>query len=286
MKKIILALTVALATLMLFASCGEGETKSKGTVKLIYVNWSSEIASANVVKAVLQEKMGYTVEAQPVDVGVMWEGIGSGSADVTVAAWLPTTHAHYLEPVKNSVEDLGPNLEGTKLGLVVPKYVTIDSIEELNANADKFKGKIIGIDPGAGLMKMTRKVVEDYELTDMKLITSRDAVMTVALKDAIEKEEWVVVTSWTPHWMFAKWELKYLEDPKGIYGGAEYINTIVRKDLKKDMPEVYAFLDNFKWTPDDMAKVMVWNQEEGADPYETAKRWVEENEDKVNSWLK
>jgi glycine betaine/proline transport system substrate-binding protein len=39
--------------------------------------------------------------------------------------------------------------EGTT-GLVVPAYVTINSIEELNANKDKFKGEIIGI--GGGLM--------------------------------------------------------------------------------------------------------------------------------------
>ena len=39
--------------------------------------------------------------------------------------------------------------------IAVPSYVTIDSIEELNANADKFGGKIVGIEPGSGLMRDT-----------------------------------------------------------------------------------------------------------------------------------
>lgn len=285
MKKRILGLLLVVVTLFAVFSCKKEAKEEAKSIKLIYVNWSSEIASTNVVKAVLEEKLGVDVEMQSVDAGVMWQGIGSGTADAMVAAWLPSTHGHYLEKVKDNVEDLGPNLDGTKLGLVVPSYVEIDSIEEMNSVKDDFKGKIIGIDPGAGLMKLTEELIDVYGL-EYDLITSRDAVMTVALKDAIEKNEPIVVTSWTPHWMFATWDLKYLEDPKNVYGGAEQIHTVVRKGLKEDMPEVYAFLDNFFWTPDDMAQVMVWNQEEGSDPAMTALRWVEENEDKVNEWLK
>ncbi|MDK2822444.1 MAG: glycine betaine/proline transport system substrate-binding protein [Clostridia bacterium] len=257
----------------------------KKTVELSYVEWDSEVASTNVVKAVLQEKMGYEVEITPVGAAAMWQAVASNDVDGMVAAWLPTTHGHYLEEVKDKVVDLGPNLKGTKIGLVVPDYVTIDSIEELNANADKFNGKIIGIDPGAGLMSATEKVIEEYGLTNFELVEGSGATMTAALADAIKNKEWVVVTGWTPHWKFARWDLKYLKDPKNIYGGEENINTIVRKGLKEDMPEVYNFLDKFNWTPEDMAQVMVWNQEEGADPYETAKRWVKENEDKVSKWL-
>jgi glycine betaine/proline transport system substrate-binding protein len=110
--------------------------------------------------------------------------------------------------------------------------------------------------------------------------------MTAALGNAIKKDEWVVVTGWTPHWKFARWKLKYLEDPKDLYGGEEYIGTIVRKGLKKDMPKVYSFLDKFNWTPDQMAELMIWNQEEGADPYKNALKWMKENPKQVESWLK
>ncbi len=134
-------------------------------------------------------------------------------------------------------------------------------------------------------MSKTEKVLEDYALESFELVSGSGATMTAALADAIKNEEWIAVTGWTPHWKFAKWDLKYLDDPKGTYGGEEAIHTIVRKGLKEDMPEVYAFLDNFEWTPDEMAELMVWNQEEDSDPYETAKRWIEENPEKVNAWL-
>jgi glycine betaine/proline transport system substrate-binding protein len=257
----------------------------KGEVELAYVEWSSEVASTNVARAVLQERLGYDVEITPVSAAAMWQAVASGDVDGLVAAWLPTTHQHYLESVQDDVINLGPNLEGTRIGLVVPTYVTIDSIAEMNPVADKFDGKIIGIDPGAGIMSTTEKAIEEYGLTDFELIEGSGATMTATLKAAIDDEQWAVVTGWTPHWKFARWDLKYLDDPKGIYGGSEHIATIVRTGLKDDMPEVYAFLDAFYWEPADMEQVMIWNTEEDADPYETAKRWIEENKDKVDAWL-
>lgn len=284
MKKLLRIITVALALAVVVSGCKSKAPESKGKIELTYVEWSSEVASTNVVKAVLQEKLGYEVEITPVSAAAMWSAIGSGDADGMVAAWLPTTHGHYLEKVADKVDDLGANLQGTRIGLVVPSYVEISSIDEMNSVKDKFNGKIIGIDPGAGLMSKTEKVLEDYEM-DFNLVEGSGATMTAALADAIKNKEWVVVTGWTPHWKFAKWDLKYLEDPKNVYGGEEFIGTIVRKGLKEDMPEVYAFLDNFQWTPEDMAAVMVENQKEGADPYENAKKWVEANPEKVNAWL-
>ncbi len=274
-----------LVALFLLTNVAAGICADKKEVELAYVEWSSEVASTNVVRAVLQERMGYDVEITPVSAAAMWQAVSSGDVDGLVAAWLPTTHGHYLEKVKADVVDLGHNLEGTRIGLVVPEYVTIDSIDDLNKHAEKFDGKIIGIDPGAGIMSTTEKAMEEYGMDKIKLMEGSGATMTAVLKDRIGSKKWVVVTGWTPHWKFAKWDLKYLDDPKEIYGGTEYISTIVRKGLKEDMPEVYNFLDNFKWTAEDMQQVMVWN-DEGGEPYDNAKRWIEENKETVDSWLK
>ncbi|MFO7718398.1 MAG: glycine betaine ABC transporter substrate-binding protein [Thermodesulfobacteriota bacterium] len=277
-------LTLIAMVLSAFILAGVNTAMAKDTVELAYVEWSSEVASTNVVKAVLQEKMGYECEITPVGAAAMWQSVASSDVDGLVAAWLPTTHGHYLEKVEDEVENLGPNLEGTRIGLVVPEYVEIDSIDEINDHAEKFDEQIIGIDPGAGIMSTTEEVLEDYNMDEIELMEGSGATMTAVLKDRIEDEEWVVVTGWTPHWKFAKWDLKYLDDPKGTYGGEEKISTIVRPGLKEDMPEVYEFLDNFSWTPEDMAQVMVWNQD-GKDPYESAKKWIEQNPEKVESWL-
>ncbi|RSK26752.1 glycine/betaine ABC transporter [Bacillus sp. HMF5848] len=149
--------------------------------------------------------------------------------------------------------------------------------------AEQVDYEIVGIDPGAGLMKATATVIEDYGLEDWKLVEGSGAAMTAALKKAYDKEEPIIITGWTPHWKFSKFDLKYLEDPKGIYGDAEEIHTIARQGLDTDHPSAYTVLDQFNWTPDDMATVMVMI-EDGMKAEEAAAKWVEENSDKVAEW--
>lgn len=286
-SKLVVLLVVVALLAGVMAGCGQQQApqeqgaEAKGQVELGYVQWDSEIASTNVVKKVLEDA-GYEVKITPVDAAAMWLGVAEGDFDGIVAAWLPATHKDYYANVKDKVEDLGPNLEGAKIGLVVPEYVTINSIEELNSVKDKFKGKITGIEPGAGIMKATERAIDEYGL-DFELQTSSSAGMAAALKKAEDNNEWIVVTGWTPHWKFAKWDLKYLEDPKGIYGGEEYIHTIVRKGLKEDKPEVYEILDRFHWEASDMEAVML-DIENGMEPSEAAAKWVEANQDKVSEW--
>ncbi|MCA0757814.1 glycine betaine ABC transporter substrate-binding protein [Paenibacillus sp. N4] len=285
----------------LLAGCGAGKGRTdagaspdaggKGSgdkkLTLAYVAWDSEIASTFVVKEVLEQKLGYSVEMLQVDAGPMWAGISDGSADAMVAAWLPTTHASYTEKYKGKYEDLGPNLDGTKIGLVVPSYMDLASIEDLAADeaGKQVDHTIIGIEPGAGLMMSTEKALDEYGLrSDWTLLESSSAAMTTQLEKAYENKEPIIVTGWTPHWMFAKMDLKYLEDPKNVYGGDEQIHTIARQGLKEDQPEAYSFLDSFNWTPDDMAAVMV-RIADGETPEAAAKAWVEQNADKVDAWL-
>lgn len=289
MKHRTLNLRIRLASLALLAGAGVAVSSAaqaeeeKGTVNLAYVEWSSEVASTNVIAAVL-EQAGYEVDLTSLSAAAMFQALSTGDADAIVAAWLPTTHADYMERLGDSIQDLGPNLDGTKLGLVVPEYTDVDSIADLNDNADSFNGEIIGIDPGAGLMALSEEVVDTYDL-ELDLRSGSGATMTAALASAINNEEDVVVTGWTPHWMFARFDLKYLEDPENVYGGAEQIHTAVRQGLEDDMPEAYAILDAFEWTPEQMGEVMLMNQEDGSDPYENAKQWVEDNQDVVAEWL-
>jgi glycine betaine/proline transport system substrate-binding protein len=143
--------------------------------------------------------------------------------------------------------------------------------------------KITGIDPGAGIMKATAAAIEEYELTDWELIEGSGAAMTASLKKAYDKEEPIIITGWTPHWMFSKFDLKYLEDPNGVYGEAENINSIVRNGLAEDLPGVHKVLDQFHWTPDEMGVVMS-NIQDGTKPEEAATAWVEDNADRVAEW--
>lgn len=264
-------------------SAATAAAESKGKVHLAYVEWASTVASTNVMKAVL-EQAGFEVDTTSLTGAAMWQAVASGDADALLAGWLPITHEDYYAKLGDQVVDAGVSLDGAKLGLAVPAYAEVDSIEDLNANAESFGGEIIGIDPGAGIQRLTEDVVKEYGL-NLRLRDGSDATMTAALGNAIQNNENIVVTSWTPHWMFARWDLKYLDDPKEVYGGAEQIHTITRKGLKEDLPEAYAILSNFNWTPEDMGEVMLMIEQPGADPFESAKKWVAEHPELVNEWL-
>ena len=251
-------------------------------VSIGYVLWDSEIASTNVLKTVY-EQAGYDVELKAVDAGPLYQALADGQVDMSVSSWMPATHGAYWDTYGDDIVMVGKNLEGAKVGLVVPTYVTIDSISEMNDVADKFDGKIIGIEPGAGIMAMTETAIENYSL-DYSLVPSSSAAMAAQLSDAYENEEWIVVTGWTPHWKFVRFDLKYLDDPEGVYGGEEYIGSMARTGFEADNPEAYAILERFSWEPSDMESVML-AVEDGATPEDAAQAWVDAHPEQVQSWI-
>lgn len=271
----------AAAAVALAAIAGPAAAQDK-KVKLAYVEWSDAVVATNILKTVLEQK-GYTVTTVPLAAAAMWQAVATGEADAMVAAWLPATHASYYGQLKDKVDLLGPNVEGAKIGWAVPKYSTLSSIDDLKTKGAEVDGKVIGIDPGAGLMKASDKAIKEYALP-VKLVDGSDATMTAALKDAIDRKKDIVVTTWTPHWMFGRYDLKYLADPKGVFGGDETVNTVARKGLQKDMPEVYAILKSYKLSLADEQKVMLSNEEKGVKPADTASAWVKANPDKVQAW--
>jgi glycine betaine/proline transport system substrate-binding protein len=249
-------------------------------VELTYVEWDTEIASTHVVGKVLED-LGADVTVTPLDNAVMWESVANGEADGSVSAWVPLTHGAQIEQYGDDVVHLGPNLEGAKIGMVVPEYMDVDSIEDLTDEADQ---TITGIEPGAGVVAATERALEEYDnLADWELATSSSGAMTTELGTAIDNEEDIVVTGWSPHWKFQTYDLKYLEDTNGTYGDAETIDTFVREGLEEDMPEVYQVLDNFFWTTDDIEAVML-DISEGTSPEDAAATWVEENQETVAEW--
>ena len=132
-------------------------------------------------------------------------------------------------------------------------------------------------------MKLTQTAMEDYGLKDWKIVEGSSAAMVAELKKAINNKKPIIVTGWSPHWMFSSFDLKYLDDPKGSFGGEEHINTIVRKGLEQDAPGAYKILDQFHWETSDIEAVMV-DVADGMDAGEAAKKWIDANPDKVAQW--
>ncbi len=281
----LLALTGLILVLCLFsAGCtGTQSAEPKKEISIGYVTWDCAIASTNVMKQVFEED-GYDVTLVAVDAGPLFQALANGDVDFTTTGWLPHTHEHYWEQYGDKIDYVHKNIPGAaRIGLVVPTYVTIDSIEEMNGVSDQFGGRIVGIEPGAGIMTRTEQAIDEYGL-NYELVASSSAGMAAELGSSIDSEEWVVVTGWSPHWKFGRYDLKFLDDPKGVYGGAEDIVTLARQDLATDDPEAYGILTRFEWTSDDIASVMT-DIADGTPEEEAAKAWVDANPEKVNAWL-
>jgi len=262
-------------------SSGAGSEEG-GNINLSYVEWDTEVASTNVLALVLEDQ-GYNVTQTPLDNAVNWEAVANGESDATLSAWLPVTQKAQYDQFKDQVDELGPHTEGANLGLAVPEYMDVDSIEDLDDQVpDK---EIVGIDPGAGVVSAAEDTVESYDnLSDWKVTPSSSGAMTSQLGSAINNEDPIVITGWSPHWMFQRYDLKYLDDPQGTMGEEEHIDALAREGLKDDMPEAYQIIDNFNWDTEDMENVML-DIEEGASPEDAAQDWIDENPDKVEEWV-
>ncbi len=280
----------------------EPSRRSGQTLRLVHPPWSSEIASAHLFQAVLQERLGYTVQLESVLVEEMWRRVAEGEADVLTGAWLPVTHRRYYERYADRLEDLGPNLTGARIGLVVPAVtpgrqtgdsgrtgrdlVTIRSIPELRETAGRFGGRIIGIESGAGVMQRTRETLEAYELERYyNVVESDEERMLDRLAKAVYQEEWIVFTGWRPHWMFELYNLRFLEDPKHVFGDEESIHTMSRLGLAEEMPEAHTVLERILYEPEDLERLMRWIHNEEKAPYDQALRWIETHEKLVDSWV-
>lgn len=266
------------------AMAGLAGAETKPSISIGYVEgWSDSVATTYVAAQVMRKNLGYDVKLVPVAAGLMWQGVARGDLDATMSAWLPATHGAYYDKLKDKVVDLAVNFHGAKIGLIVPDYVTAKTVGDLEAQKAGFEGRIVGIDAGAGVMTKTEQAIKDYGL-DYKLMPSSGSAMTAELDRSIRAHKSIVVTGWIPHWMFAKWKLKFLEDPKNVYGDAEHVDSVANPGLAAKAKPINDLLKNFSWKPGEIDSVMLAVQN-GERPEVAAEKWVTAHPERVKEWL-
>lgn len=281
-----IVLVAAAVAAVYYAQGGPGEAQEL-TVGL--TPWSSTVPSAQIAKLLLEER-GYRVRFEEADVGVVFAGLARGDVDIFTDAWLPTLHASYMERYGDQVETIGTVYRDAPLGWVVPDYVPINSVAELADHVEEFdidhdgKGEIVGIDPGAGMMQVSPRILEAYDLTgSFELVEGSEFAMLTELSRAIADERWICVLGWSPHWMFAEYDLKYLEEPRGFWKGDD-ARILVRRGLAQDAPEAVALLREMQISISEMEQMILENEVRDQDPEETARRWIEAHREEVNRW--
>ena len=280
MDKIKITVVLLLAAL-LSAACSNLDNNKK--ISIAYANWSEGIAMSHLAKVILEEH-GYNVKMLNADLAPIFASLSRKKADVFMDVWMPVTMHDYMEQYGDRLEIISDIYDNARIGLVVPEYVTIRSIEELNEHKELFSGKIIGIDAGAGIMKTTEKALDNYGL-DYELMTASAPAMTTSLEKAIQKKEWIVVTGWTPHWMFGRYKLKVLDDPKQIYGKAESIHTVTWKGFSEKDPFAAELLRNIRLTDRQISSLMTAVEKTQKTETYAARQWIKAHQTLVDSWI-
>ncbi|HSK25098.1 MAG TPA: glycine betaine ABC transporter substrate-binding protein [Egicoccus sp.] len=259
---------------------GEGRAINIG-----WIPWEEDIAVTNLWQVILEDN-GFEVTQTQADVAPVFDGVATGELDLFFDAWLPSTHSDYWEQYGDQVEDLGAWLPEAPLTWVVPSYVDVDSIADLADNAEMFDSRIIGIEPGSGLARISEEeVMPAYGLDDWEHVTGSTAAMLTELEAAIGNEEPIVVTLWEPHPAYGNFDLKNLEDPEGALGEPDEIRTLARDGFSDEFPEVAAALGNMEFDAGTLAELEVEVLGDEGNELEAARSWLEANRDYVAAWL-
>lgn len=294
-KKSTLRLTsllgAGLLSMGMLSGCGsdepateEGDGNTAVTIG-VAAGWDEAIAVSHLWQHVLEEK-GYDVTLNELDVAPVFIGVAKGDIDLFLDTWLPVTHQDYWDEYEDQVVDLGEWYTEATLNIAVPEYVDAETIADLKGMEDEFDGTITGIDPGAGLTRVTDEAIDAYGLDGYEQKTSSTPAMLAALKKATDNKEPIVVALWHPHWAYSAFPIKDLKDPEGAMGGAEKIHSIASKGFDESNPEVTEAIRNFQMDDAMLADLEQVVLQDHADDMEAGvEAWVKDNQDYVDAMM-
>lgn len=266
----------AMVGMTMMSAQAEEKSITMGTM-----SWEDLTPITGITKKVLEDK-GYTVKVVSFsEWGIAYAALTKGDIQM-LASQTDYVAQDYWDKNKNKLEKISPVSHGLFQAIAVPNYVTIDSMDQLNDNADKFGGKIVGIEPGSGLMRDAANSVKEYGL-NLQLLEGSTAAMTAALKSAIDRKEWIAVTVWEPSWMMQKYPLKFLKDPKGIFPPAQSYYWIGKKGFSAEYPYAREVIASV-YVP--LADITAMNGavSDGKTMDEAVAAWVESHADLLKRW--
>lgn len=258
-----------LAGLAMASSSLIAQAEEPMPIRIGWVNWSDTEITVKLADTALRDHLKQPVKLVLADIGIQFQALANGNIDLIPMVWLPGTHKAFYDKYSDKLEDLGALYDG-RIGMAVPTSIPaseLASIGDLNKPEvrEKLGGKILTSEVGNGQYKLTEKAIKEYKLDGYKMVASSESGMLSELDRNLKRDKWSLINAWSPHWMFSKWSLRYLEDPKQIFGGAEQIHAIARKGFSAEHPDIARFFANFKIPQADLEKLMATARDSSAD---------------------
>ena len=207
-----------------------------GDVKMAAPGWT-DIDATNAMAGVVLKALGYRQDVANLSVPITYQGLKKGQVDVFLGNWMPA-QAPLVKPFvdEKSIDVLHANLSGAKFTLAVPDYVAaagVHTFADLARFADRFGGKIYGIEPGAPANQNIKRMLSDHALgaANWSLVESSETGMLTQVERAVRDKRWIVFLAWEPHLMNTKFHLTYLSGGDAYFGpnyGGATVNTVTR----------------------------------------------------------
>jgi glycine betaine/proline transport system substrate-binding protein len=276
------------------AAAAVAESASCGIVRFSDVGWTDITATTALTSRLLQA-LGYRTVTQILSIPVTYASIKNRQIDVYLGDWQPSMEEDRKPFLADgSVQVVRANLKGAKYTLAVPSYVAaagVNNFADLRAHADRFKRRIIGIEPGNNGNRMIGTIIAEnrFGLGDWTLVESSEQGMLSEVDRAIRRSDWIVFLAWSPHPMNLKYHINYLsggDDTFGAgYGGAT-IYTDVRTGYLAECPNVGALLTNLEFTPEIESQMMALILDDHLDGTKAASRFLAAHTALLDGWLK
>lgn len=175
-------------------------------VVIAYEKWSENKAFAMFAKNLLEEN-GFVVKTLLVEDG--YNAVLKGRADLFLDRWEPTD---FYPESTDKLLPLGNVYETTYVALVVPDYMNISSIADLEKNKSKLQNRIYAVNPESESFIGLNVAYQRYSLT-LNIEEVSEAELIHLFETKYNKKEPFCFAGWFPHPMLNTNKLRILEDP-------------------------------------------------------------------------
>ena len=293
-------------------------------VKIGVPSWTGAQAMAHLLGAVVEMRIGGTVDYVPGNNATIFQGMDQGKGDIDVHpdVWLPNQESFtkkYVDGAGSVVLNQQP-YEGNQGFCVSKDFAKANNITDiadlgrpdvaaLMDSDGNGKGEMWIGAPGWASANVNEVKVRDYGLLDfIEPIRAEESVKTARIKDSIAKGEGYAFYCYKPHAVWFMFDVVMLSEP--TYDSAKYTmvqpsddadwydkSSVSTKDALKQVqiaysktlpdrsPAIAEFFERFSVTADDVSNFAFEISGNGRDPAEFAREWVEANPDRVDAWL-
>ena len=288
---------------------------SSDPIRIPLHNWSSQLVGAEVVGGILEEA-GFSVEYVPSDSQVVYQSMCDGDIELVHEVWEGAFGVAFQEQVdKGCVLDWATHNAVTREEWWYPIYVEeqcpgLPDWEALNACASIFataetgdKGRFLG--GPVDWLKGDEERVEGLGM-DFEVVNAGSAATLWAELDAASVDQTpIVLFNWTPNFVEAVYEGKFIEfplfedacrtDPSwGVNAELThdcgnpadgYLKTGVGEHFPEKWPTAAAIMQRMDFTNPMLAAMAAAVDVDGKEPSEAATEWLAANEDLWQGWI-